>query len=155
MPHYDLADMKIVITQIRFPKGTIDTGKPAAESFTWKSETAYKQLRNLVKHCQAVLQEADLKRRYEDALGVLESDPADERTAMDAAEQVDVLAAMIARLPKVTGELAWEGLYTPSKDVSEQVQMQLDGVSVQTERTAAREGLEHDEVPMACLACSI
>jgi 3'-phosphoadenosine 5'-phosphosulfate sulfotransferase (PAPS reductase)/FAD synthetase len=154
MPHYDLEDMQIVIAQIRFPKGTIDTGAPAKDSFTWKSETAYKQLRHLVRNCQVVLQQADMKRRLADAQEVLQSNPQDERTMMDAMEQVDVMSSMIARLPKVSGELVWEGLYTPSQDVQKEVQMSLDGLSVTTERKVAKQDLEHDEVPMACMACS-
>jgi 3'-phosphoadenosine 5'-phosphosulfate sulfotransferase (PAPS reductase)/FAD synthetase len=155
MPHYDLADMQIVIAQIRFPKGTVDTGSPSADSYTWKSSTAYKQLRHLVRNCQAVLQKADLERRYEDAQAILASCGNDETVQLDAIEHIDILGMMVTRLPKVTGELVWEGLYTPSETVAKEVQLQLDGVSVQTERRVAREGLEHDEVPMACLACSI
>jgi 3'-phosphoadenosine 5'-phosphosulfate sulfotransferase (PAPS reductase)/FAD synthetase len=155
MPHYDLEDMQIVIAQIRFPKGTIDTASPSSDSYTWKSGTAYKQLRHLVRNCQTVLQKADLERRCEDAQAILANYGSDETLGLDAMEQVETLGMMMGKLPKVTGELVWEGLYTPSAEVANQVQMQLDGVSVKTERKVAREGLEHDEVPMACLACSI
>ncbi len=155
MPHYDLEDMKIVIAQIRFPAGTVDTKAPEKDSYTWKSSTAYKQLRSLVRNCQVVLQKADMERRYADGLAILENYGSDERVGLMAAEQVDVMSAMLAKLPTVRGELVWEGLYTPSESVAKQVQMQLEGVSVQTERKVAREGLEHDEVPMACLACSL
>lgn len=153
MPHYDLEDMQIVIAQIRFPAGTIDTGEPSQDSYTWKSKVAYKQLRHLVKHCQATVQKADLMRRYEEALAIQQS-ASEIRTQMDAEEQVEELGKMLAKLPAVTGELVWEGLFTPTQKVQEQVQLQLDGVSVQTERKVAREDLEHDEVPMSCLACS-
>jgi hypothetical protein len=70
-------------------------------------------------------------------------------------EKVDTLGMMMARLPKSPGKLVWERLYTPSQTVAKEVQLQLDGVkSAQIERKVAREGLEHDEVSMACLACS-
>ena len=154
MPHYDLEDMQIVIAQIRFPAGTVDTKAPGADSYTWKSETAYKQLRNLVRHCQVVLQKADIQRRYADAMEILKHHGSDDTIALTAMEQIDTLGNMVAKLPETTGELVWEGLYTPSKSVEKQVQMQLDGISVQTERKVAREGLEYDEVPKACVMCS-
>lgn len=155
MPHYDLEDMQIVIAQIRFPAGTIDKNAPSKDSFTWKSNMALKQLRHLVRNCQVVLQKADIERRYRDALAI-EGDPAsDEVALMAAAEQVQILGSMLAKLPSVKGELVWEGLYTPSKDVEKLVQLQLDGVSVQSEFKPARETLEHDEVPRACVMCSV
>ena len=120
---------------------------------TWKSQTAYKQLRHLVRHCQVVLQKADLQRRYEDALAV-QANTKDELTLMGAEEQVEQLGRMMAEIADTKGELVWEGLFTPSQKTQQQVQLQLDGVSVQTERKVAREDLEHDEVPMACIACS-
>lgn len=152
-PHYDVEDMQIVIAQIRFPEGTIDAAAPSSDSYTWKSQTAYKQLRHLVRHCQVVLQKADLQRRYEDVLAV-QANTRDELTLMGAEEQVEQLGRMMGEIADTKGELVWEGLFTPSQKTQKQVQLQLDGVSVQTERKVAREDLEHDEVPMACIACS-
>ena len=153
-PHYDVDDMQIVIAQIRFPAGTVDAAAPSPDSYTWKSQTAYKQLRHLVRHCQVVLQKADLLRRYEDAVSI-QANSEDALALMDASEQAEDLCKMIVTLPEVSGELVWEGLFTPSLKTQKQVQLQLDGVSVQTERKVVREDLEHDEVPMACLACSV
>lgn len=154
MPHYDLADMKIVIAQIRFPVGTLDTKAPGKGSYTWKSSVALKQLRHLVRNCQVVLQKADLERRYQDA-AVIAREAGDVDVQLAAEEQADVLSGMLAKLPVVKGDLVWEGLYTPSEDVEKQVQLQLDGVSVQTEIKPAKETLEYDEVPRACVMCSL
>lgn len=164
MPHYDLEDMKVVIAQIDFPYGTLDMAPPAKESFTWKSTTAFKQLRHVVRHCQQALNKADVLRRYEDSKSILHEvkhtaiangHPVDMNKALDAAANKRELEAQVKLLPAETGSVVWEGLYVPSPDTEKEVQMQLEGISVNTEIKVAKEDLEHDDVPMACVACSI
>ena len=154
MPQYDVEDLKIVIVQIRFPEGVIDSAHPCKDSFTWKSNISYKQLRHLTKHCQLTLERTDLERQLEDAARAMRSAQCYE-VALDAAEKVISLKSALRASPSATGVLTWEGLYVPSKTVSKEVQLQLAGVSVHSDFKPARENLEYDEVPMACLACSI
>lgn len=153
MPHCDGKDMKIVIAKIEFPAGTIDTGKPSEDSFTWKSGTSFKQLRHLVLNCQSALEAHDLQRRYQDAIGIMRSSQS-LGVAQDAAQEVINLRHQInAATP--SGKVVWEGLFTPVASDTQAVQLQLDGVSVDTPVKKAREGIEFDEVPMACIQCSI
>ena len=154
MPIYDVADMKIVIAQIRFPSGVIDTAPPSKESYTWKSNVAYKQLRHLAMHCVSTLQRIDLERQLKDALNALRT-AGNEDAALDAMERLEQTHEAYHRAPKASGTLVWEGLYIPSETVQKEVQLQLAGISVDTDIKPARENLEYDEVPMACLACSI
>lgn len=154
MPQYDVNDLHIVIVQIRFLAGTVDTARPGKGSYTWKQGVAYQQLRYLVKHCQATLQGADLERRYQDAVNALRQAECPD-VALDAAEQVDILKDQLKKAPQATGRLVWEGLYVPSLVVEKQVQLQLTGISTHTKIKPARQGLEFDEVPRACIACSI
>ena len=154
MPQYDVDDLKIVIAQIRFPKGVIDTAPPGKDSFTWKTNIAYKQLRHLTKHCQLTLERVDLERQYRDAVKAMRSAKSYD-AAMDASEKVLTLKAALKKAPKATGTLAWEGLYIPSSTVTQEVQMQLAGISVDSDIKPARQNLEYDEVPRACIACSI
>lgn len=154
MPQYDVDDLKIVIAQLRFPAGAVDTKPPGSGSFTWKSSIAYKQLRHLVKHCQLTLERADLVRRYRQAAGIANRAQNDD-VYLDALEEFEALEALLKRAPQAPGRLIWEGLYTPSRSVTKTVQLQLDGISQDSEIRPARESLEFDEVPRACLACSI
>lgn len=154
MPQYSVEDLKIVIVQIRFPKGTIDHKPPSKESFTWKANVAYKQLRHLVKHCQLTLERVDLERQFKDAVNTMHNSQYYD-AALDASEKICALKAAISSAPEATGSLAWEGLYIPTKAVSHEVQMQLAGLSVDADIKPARENLAYDEVPTACLACSI
>lgn len=154
LPLYSVDDLQIVIVQIRFPKGVIDTAPPSKSSYTWKSNIAYKQLRNLAMHCISTLQYVDLTRRLKDALGAVKRAPNDD-AAMDAMAHLDELHEAFHHAPKPTGKLLWEGLYVPTETIQKQVQLQLAGVSIETEIKPARENLEYDEVPTACLACSI
>lgn len=137
---------------------------PAKESFTWKSTTAFKQLRHVVRHCQQALNKADVLRRYEDSKSILHEvkhtaiangHPVDMNKALDAAANKLELEAQVKLLPAETGSVVWEGLYVPSPDTEKEVQMQLEGISVNTEIKVAKEDLEHDDVPIACVACSI
>lgn len=153
MPHYDPKDLKIVIAQIDFPEGVLDTNKPSKESFTWKSGTSYAQLRHLAMNCQTSLEAKDLQRRYDEAVSSMRS-ATSLLKAKDAAAEVLSLKRLIDKT-SAPGVVAWEGIYTPSAPVQRTVQLQLAGVSVNTKRTKAREGLEFDEVPMACISCSI
>lgn len=154
MSIYDVEDMVIVIAQIKFPKGVIDTAPPASDSYTWKSSIALKQLRNLTEHSQTALQYADLERQKKDCLTVL-SNPMNEDAELDAMAQLDVIQRSIDNAPEASGRLTWEGLYIPTESVEKVVQLQLAGISTETDIKPARENLEYDEVPMACLACSI
>ena len=154
MPQYDANDMKIVIAQLKFPAGTIDTKPPAKESFTWKSSVAYKQLRHLAKHAQLTLEHADLERRLKDAVASCKHSHTLNQF-YNAEELVKSIVQQLKAAPAATGKLTWEGLYSPSLTVEKQVQLQLDGVSIETEIKPARENLEFDEVPMACISCSI
>ena len=76
-------------------------------------------------------------------------------TAWDAAESVLSLSKQLTATTKPPGSLEWEGLYRPSLNTQNIVQLQLEGISVETDLKPARENLEYDEVPMACIACSI
>lgn len=154
MPQYDVEDLQIVIAQIRFPKGAIDSAPPSKDSFTWKKNIAYKQLRHLAKNCQLTLERVDLERQFSDAVNIMRNAQSYE-VAIDASEKVLALKSALNAAPKATGTLVWEGLYIPSKTVAQEVQMQLAGISIDTDIKPARESLEFDEVPMACLACSI
>lgn len=150
---YQVKDLSIVIAQIRFPKGVIDTAPPSKASYTWKPNIAYKQLRHLTVHCQAMLHNVDLKRQLEDALAVFQSASGDAK--LDAFENLEVAHDCFHRSPKVAGILMWEGLYIPAETVADGIQLQLEGVSIDTAIKPARENLEYDEVPMACIACSV
>lgn len=154
MPHYSVDDLRIVIVQLRFPTGVIDTLKPSKDSYTWKSGTAYKQLRHLVKHCQVTLQRTDLERRYND-LQSIRDNACDSDVAYAADEQLAALAMQLKSSPAATGTVVWEGLYVPAPDIQKSVQLELSGISVTSRCKTPRENLEFDEVPMACLACSI
>lgn len=154
MPQYDVDDLKIVIAQVRFPAGAIDTKPPGAGSFTWKSSFAYKQLRHLVKHCQLTLERADLLRRYRQAASIANGAPNDD-VCLDAVEEFETLEELLRGAPQAPGRLIWEGLYTPTRAVTKSVQLQLDGISQDSDIRPARQTLEFDEVPRACLACSI
>lgn len=154
MPHYDLEDMQIVIAHMRFPKGTIDSRAPGKDSYTWKSNVAYKQLRHLAKNVELTLQCADLERRLKEAQRVAETST-DLNATIYAEELVEALEKQLGSAPKSPGKLVWEGIYTPSETVANTVQMQLDGISVDSDIKPARENLEYDEVPRACISCSI
>lgn len=154
MPHTDVEDMKIVISQLRFPAGAIDVAPPSKDSFTWKSKVSYLQLRNLVTHCQSVLERADLKRRLIDTVNLLKTAQNND-IAMDAYEVFESLKEQCKTTPKAQGKVIWEGLYTPTKTVATEVQLMLDGVSVDTKIKVPKVGLEFDEVPRACISCSI
>lgn len=153
-PIFDASDMKIVISEIRFPRGTIDLLSPDRESFSWKQGQPLLQLRHLVSHCVAVMEYADLQRQYSEALMVRETTRS-ETKYLDAEERIEDCEAALAKNPSAPGELIWEGIYTPSIDVEEQVQLQLDGVSIETEFVKESTDWNNDNVPMACIACSI
>ena len=153
-PICDVEDMKIVIAQIRFKEGTVDTNPPGKESYTWKPTIAYQQLRHLVKHSQVTLEHADLNRQYKDAVSLMRNaQNIDE--AKDAAFEVRDLKQALRKMPPASGDLVWEGLYQPSVKAQKGIQMELTGVSASSKRQPARENLEFDEVPMACIACSV
>lgn len=154
MPHYDVDDLRIVIAQLRFPRGTIDKAPPGRESFTWKSNVSLKQLRHLATHCLTTLERLDLDRRYSDAVALMRT-AGNMDDARDAAEEVLATRALLDKAPPATGRVIWEGIYTPTVEVSAAVQLQLDGISVDSTIKPAREGLEFDEVPRACIACSL
>lgn len=154
LPLYSVEDMQIVIVQIRFQKGVIDTAPPSKGSYTWKPNIAYKQLRHLAMHCISTLQYVDLVRRVKDAIGAVKR-AQNEDAAMDAMANLDEIHEAYHQSPKPTGRLMWEGLYVPTETIQKQVQLQLAGVSIETDIKRARENLEYDEVPTACLACSI
>lgn len=149
LPHIDADDLQIVLVQIRFRKGVIDIRPPSEASYTWKSGVAMRQLRHLAKHAQAVLQSTALER------SLVEFEEKASEGDVWAEEQLDSLRSSTNRLPERQGEVLWEGLYTPAAEVAETVQLELQGVSVQSKPTPAREGLEFDEVPRACIACSL
>lgn len=154
MPHTDIADLKIVIAQIQFPEGVIDSRPPSKDSYTWKSGVAYKQLRHLAKNAQAVLEHLDLVRQRRDAVKAFRS-ARNEDAFWDATEQVEALTARLDAAGKPAGEVVWEGLYVPAIVAEAAVQMQLLGVSADTVAKPPREGLEFDEVHRACISCSI
>lgn len=154
MPHYDFADMRIVVAQIRFPENAIDTLPPSKDSYTWKATTAYKQIRNLAKHCQLTLQYAQAQRDVDDAIALCKTTRNIDAQA-DAEEAKFAAALRLRRAPKPAGQLLWEGIYVPGVQNNGEVQLDLFGASDRAERKPAREGLEYDEVPMACIACSI
>ncbi len=154
MPQYDLDDLRIVIAQIQFAQGTVDTSPPSTDSYTWKSGVAYKQLRHLVAHCSITLERKDLERRYLDALDILENASNDD-IFMDAAEQVQTNLELLLKAPKATGKVVWEGLFTPTRQSSKQLQLQLSGLSIDTEQSRVRAGIEFDDVPRACIVCSL
>lgn len=154
MPTYDVQDMVIVIAQLRFPKGVIDTAPPSKESYTWKSGVSFKQLRHLALNCISTLQYTDLERQLNDALQALRSAKSGD-AALDAAERLECVRKALHRAPAAPGRLIWEGLYIPSPAVKKEVQLQLAGVSIESNIKRARENLEYDEVPAACLACSV
>jgi hypothetical protein len=105
-------------------------------------------------HCVSTLQRVDLERQLKDALNALRT-AGNEDAALDAMECLEQTHEAYHRAPKASGKLVWEGLYIPSETVQKEVQLQLAGISVDTDIKPARENLEYDEVPMACLACSI
>lgn len=154
LPLYTVDDMQIVIVQIRFPKSVIDTAPPSKGSYTWKPNIAYKQLRHLAMHCISTLQYADLVRRMKHAIGAVKR-AQNEDALMDAMANLDEIHDAYHQSPKPTGKLLWEGLYVPTETIQKQVQLQLAGVSIESDIKRAREDLEYDEVPTACLACSI
>lgn len=154
MPQFDLDDLKIIIAQIQFPVGAIDTAPPSCESFTWKKNVSYKQIRHLFKHCQVTLERVDLERRFLAAKAIA-MQASNEDSFYDAMESLEYLKVQLREAPVPKGRLVWEGLYSPSKGVSKSVQLQLEGVTQDSEITVARENIEFDEVPRACIACSI
>lgn len=154
MPQYEVDDLKIVIAQVRFPVNTIDARPPSKESFTWKSNIAYKQLRHLVSHVQLVLEHTDLERRFKQALFIAKQ-AKNEDLLMDSIEILENLDQQRKAAPPPTGKLIWEGLYTPSVTVKKAVQLQLDGISTDSDIRVPRDTIEFDEVPRACIACSI
>lgn len=157
MPRYDIADLKIVIVRVSFPSGIIDTAPPARESYTWKSGTAYKQIRHLVGHVNATLKRADLERSYLDAVNALEraEDAGDVDAAMYAAENLQNSLEVLLKAEKTSGKITWEGLYIPTLTAKKQVQLQLAGLTENSKARAVREGLEYDDVHRACTICSI
>lgn len=154
MPHYSIEDMQIVIAQCRFPAGTLDLGSPDSDSYTWKSETAYRQLRHTVRHIQTLLNNTDLSQRYAQAQTRL-AQAQDDLEELDARDAIEGLERSMGKAPSSPGKLVWEGLYTPSPETEKTVQLELEGVSVQSDFHQAREGLDHDEVPRACVMCSL
>lgn len=159
MPIYDIQDLKIVIVQIRFAHGVVDTGTPGKSSYTWKKGVAYKQLRHLADHCQSVLERADLDRRGAETKALMKRalKNLDVNQYLDAREAMAEILSSKGRLGEgVAAEVAWEGLYTPSKSDNNSVQLTLDGIgAVIKTKSTPRDGIEFDEVPMACIACSI
>lgn len=157
MPRYDIADLKIVIVRVSFPSGIIDTAPPTRESYTWKSGTAYKQIRHLVGHVNATLKRADLERSYIDAVNALEraEDAGDVDAAMYAAENLQNSLEVLLKADKTPGKITWEGLYIPTLTAKKQVQLQLAGLTENSQARAVREGLEYDDVHRACTICSI
>lgn len=157
MPRYDIADLKIVIVRVSFPTGIIDTAPPGRDSYTWKSGTAYKQIRHLVGHVNATLKRAELERSYLDAVNALEraEDVGDVDAAMYAAENLQNSLELLLKAEKASGKITWEGLYTPSVTAKKQVQMQLTGITENSKARAVREGLEYDDVHRACTICSV
>lgn len=154
MPQFDLDDLKIVIAQIQFPLGSIDRASPSKESFTWKKGVSYKQIRHLFKHCQVTLERQDLERRYV-AAKTTALQAQNEDVFFDAIEALEGLKTQLSEAPETKGRLIWEGLYTPNKKISKSVQLQLEGVTQDSSITVARENIEFDEVPRACIACSL
>jgi hypothetical protein len=157
MPRYDIADLKIVIVRVSFPSGIIDMAPPGRDSYTWKSGTAYKQIRHLVGHVNATLKRAELERSYLDAVNALEraEDVGDVDAAMYAAENLQNSLELLLKAEKASGKITWEGLYTPSVTAKKQVQMQLTGITENSKARAVREGLEYDDVHRACTICSV
>lgn len=159
MPIYDVADLKIVIVQIRFYKGVIDAAGPSSQSYTWKKGVAYKQLRHLAAQCQSVLETTDLERRSRQCKTIMKDARAsgDVDAYLDARESLaEVLQSKRAIGCKQNGRIIWEGIFTPSRKVKKAVQLQLEGVSIETLKiNPPREGLEFDEVARACIACQI
>lgn len=153
MPQFDLKDMKIVIAQLRFPCGIVDMAPPRKESFTWKGTVAYKQLRHIISYCQATLEKADLLRRHRKAVAIAHN-AKNEDSALDAIEQLEVTGSQLRALPRSEGKVVWEGLFTPTAATQKSVQLQLDGISQDSIIRPARQNLEYDEVPRACIACS-
>jgi len=154
VPGRDAADMKIVIVKIDFPHGVIDTRPPSEDSYTWKSSVAYRQLRHLVEHCEAVLEYEDAGRQLKDAIrasGAVQNND----DLLDAQEAAEIAACRVKGMKAPDGKLVWEGLYIPTKQSDGRLQLELEGVSTTSRARPARENLEFDEVPMACIACSL
>src|SRR5690606_13418075 len=110
--------------------------------------------RHLVKHCQVTLERAEIERRFTDLKSTIEA-TSDLDEACYADEQLVALDELIKAAPVATGSLVWEGLYIPSVEANDVVQLDLIGVSAHSKVKAPRESLEFDEVPRACIACSI
>jgi 3'-phosphoadenosine 5'-phosphosulfate sulfotransferase (PAPS reductase)/FAD synthetase len=152
LEHLNVHDMHIVIVKLMFEAGTIDLLPPQSESYTWKKGIALRQLRHSVGLCQSVLEYHDLNRRHQEILELLEETD-DMDVWLVAEEQRESIEQALQDTQKVAGRVAWEGLYAPREAAATGVQMEL--LATSTPITPAREGIEYDEVPMACLACSI
>lgn len=153
MERYDANDLKIVLLQFEFPKGEVDLAPVSKDSFTWKQKVSMKQLRHLVSHCQAVLNVTALRREFATVVEIVNTAPTNEQ-AEDAAEKAVGIGEVLKATPSVAGKLVWEGLYFPTVDIQESVQLSLEGVSQEVAVQRPRESLEFDEVPTACIACS-
>lgn len=157
MPHYNVDDLKIVIVKIEFPARVINTGKPSSKSYTWKSGVAYKQLRHLVKHVQVTLEYFSVLRNLVDLAEIVDSPDINPRERDFADQEGAALLEQLQSMTKPTGKVVWEGLYSPPRlsDESDQHQLSLEGMRLDSAGPRAREGLNYDEVPTACIVCSV
>lgn len=155
MPHIDPGDMKIVIAKLEFPKDTLDLLPPSEGSYTWKSKVSLRQLRQVAGYINQSLEYAEVARRIQGYTDVINSSSSASRDKQLAAEEGMVLIEQIKKLGKPAGRLVWEGVYQPASIAEGITQLDLLGVGKESTIRPAREGVEYDEVPTACFACSI
>lgn len=62
--------------------------------------------------------------------------------AVAATKDILSLSAQIEIIKKPSGSVAWEGLYTPSLTTQKVVQLQLDGISIESSMKVPRENIE-------------
>lgn len=160
-PLYNFEHMQIVVSQITFPKGVIDTKPPSSESFTWRTGIALQQLRHLVGHALLALSLDSLKREIQINVDTANSTD-DEFLKMDALEYMErdyrLYKELNTRSPK-PGTVVWQGLYRPSLKAKDKGNSQMDLVAdtgdSQPNKDSRANPLASDSVPMACAICSL
>lgn len=153
-PRFNLDHLQIVITQLEFTPGTIDLNPPAPESYTWKSGTTMAQLRHLAFHAADSLEYAGLmqeKAEYKQTIATATTFAIENY----ADEQMERVNRQLAKRDPAKGKVVWQGLYRPVKTDKQYVQLQLLGIAPEYKPQKASTGIELDNVPLACVACSI
>lgn len=153
--------MHIIMVAIDFPGEVLDSEKPSKESYTWKSDVAYKQIAHIVTHIQATLEYKQACEELADAKH--EAVMADKRGDISGYFHSYEMAQRAAwqkykaKRSMPQGEVVWEALYRAKERVKDNQQLGLEMDEAQPasfKKSKMRGGIEYDDAARMCIACS-